>query len=282
MTVSAKETADAAMFVGTAFNSTIKNVTVNGKLVSTGGQVDNKRFALAGICGFIIAKEGQKSLVEGCTSNVEVNAAPGANTRNGATCVMYGGIVSFATTDKSADARVTLKSCVNNGTMNVSLARCSGITPTANYATTIEDCTNNGDQINTCTLSGRIGNIVCNLAAESEVINCVNNGDIDLTVTGYSGTVGGLIALVGSDVKCLVKGGGNYGTIKTVSTAGKYIGLLWANHNKTVPTSDMVASGRLFIDGKEVEINAENYMSYLGYVKDPTCLSNITWVAPTK
>ena len=36
------------------------------------------------------------------------------------------------------------------------------------------------------------------------------------------------------------------------------------------------------IDGKEVEINAENYMSYLGYVKDPTCLSNITWVAPTK
>ena len=282
MTVSAKETADAGMFVGTAFNSTIKNVTVNGKLVSTGGQVDNKRFAIAGICGFIIAKEGQKSLVEGCTSNVEVNAAPGANTKNGATCVMYGGIVSFATTDKSADARVTLKSCVNNGTMNVSLARCSGITPTANYATTIEDCTNNGDQINTCTLSGRIGNIVCNLAAESEVINCVNNGDIDLTVEGYSGTVGGLIALVGSDVKCQVKGGGNYGTIKTVSTAGKYIGLLWANHNKTVPTSDMVASGRLFIDGKEVEINAENYMSYLGYVKDPTCLSNITWVAPTK
>ena len=282
MTVSAKETADAGMFVGTAFNSTIKNVTVNGKLVSTGGQVDNKRFALAGICGFIIAKEGQKSLVEGCTSNVEVNAAPGANTKNGATCAMSGVIVSFATTDQSADARVTLKSCVNNGTMNVSLARCSGITPTANWATTLEDCTNNGDQINKCTLSGRIGNIVCNLAAESEVINCVNNGDIDLTVEGYSGTVGGLIALVGSDVKCQVKGGGNYGTIKTLSTAGKYIGLLWANHNKTVPTSDMVVSGRLFIDGKEVEINADNYMSYLGYVKDPTCLSNITWVAPTK
>ena len=77
-----------------------------------------------------------------------------------------------------------------------------------------------------------------------------------------------------------ISGGGNYGTIKTLNTAGKYIGLLWANHNNKIPTEGMVASGRIFVDGVEREINESNYMENLGYMKNPEVVTGITWVAP--
>jgi hypothetical protein len=108
----------------------------------------------------------------------------------------------------------------------------------------------------------------------------VNNGDLDATAEGYKGTAGGIFALAGSATITGIEGGGNYGTIKTLSTAGKYAGLLWANHNNTFPTTNIVASGRLFIDGVEKEISEANYMEHLGSIKDPSCVSNILWVAP--
>jgi hypothetical protein len=107
----------------------------------------------------------------------------------------------------------------------------------------------------------------------------VNNGDLEAT-NNYKGTVGGIFALAGSATITGIEGGGNYGTIKTLSTAGKYIGLLWANHNNTIPTKNMVASGRIIVDGVERDINASNYMEHVGFIKDPSCVTDITWVAP--
>ena len=282
MTVSAKETADAGMFVGTAFNSTIKNVTVNGKLVSTGGQVDNKRFSLAAICGFAYVSESNATLVENCVSNVEVAAESGANTKNGATSCMYGGIVAFATSNSGAEGRVTIKNCVNNGDMNVTLGRCSGICPTANCSTIVEKCTNNGNQVNAF-LDGRLANIVCNLAANSSVIDCVNNGNVEATNPEYKGTIAGLVALMGNDT-CSLEGGANYGTIKAPATVQEAHGLLVAYFNKFIYAKDVVASGRMFIDGKEVEITESNYMKNIGRINSANAakITNITWVAPTK
>jgi hypothetical protein len=108
----------------------------------------------------------------------------------------------------------------------------------------------------------------------------VNNGDLDATAEGYSGTAGGILALAGSVSITGIEGGGNYGTIKTLSTAGKYIGLLWANHNNTIPTKNVIASGRIIVDGVERDINASNYMEHVGFIKDPSCVTDITWVAP--
>ena len=142
--------------------------------------------------------------------------------------------------------------------------------------------TNNGNQVNTVA-DGRLGNVVCNVSHYCTLKNCVNNGDIDATAAGYKGTVGGVFALAGSATITGVEGGGNYGTIRTVSTAGtnlKYVGLLWANHNNTFPTTNIVASGRIIVDGVEREINESNYMSNLGSMKDASCVSNIIWVAP--
>ncbi len=280
MNISATGQADAGMLVGTAYNSTISNVKVNGSLVSTGTTKSN-RFSLGGICGYAFSENDVNTVIDGATVNVEVNAVGGTNLSNGGAGAMYGGIVGFATAVNAADKSIVIvKNCVNNGNMNVTLGRCSGIVATANTGVTMQDCTNNGNQVNKIT-DGRLGNIVCNMAHYTKMINCVNNGDIDATAEGYKGTVGGLLALTGSETCLEITGGGNYGTIRTVSTVGeKYRGLLWANHNRKTPTSGLIASGRLFIDGVEVEINASNYMQYLGWNTYPEILQNITWVAP--
>ena len=192
---------------------------------------------------------------------------------------MYGGICGFATTPNAAqDHKVTIKNCVNNGNMNVKIGRCSGILATANTGVILEDVTNNGNQVNTVA-NGRLGNIVCNISHHCTLKNCVNNGDLEAT-NNYSGTVGGIFALAGSATITGIEGGGNYGTIKTLSGAGKYIGLLWANHNNTFPTKNITASGRIIVDGVERTINEANYMENIGYMKDKSCVTNILWSAP--
>ena len=282
--VTATDQADAGMLVGTAIHSTISNVKIDGKIVSAGSSA-SKRFSIGGVCGYAYAgviseTEVGKTLFEGCVVNADVEFDGGANQANGATCAMYGGIVGFGTTP-NADAahKVTIKNCVNNGDMTVKIGRCSGIIATANTGVVLEDVTNNGNQVNTVA-NGRLGNVVCNISHYCTLKNCVNNGDLDATAEGYKGTAGGIFALAGSATITGIEGGGNYGTIKTLSTAGKYAGLLWANHNNTFPTSNIVASGRLFIDGVEVAISEANYMDYLGSIKDASCVSSILWVAP--
>lgn len=277
--VTATGQADAGMLVGTSYNSTIQNVKINGEIISTGTTVA-KRFALGAVCGFAYGESDKYTTIQNAEVNVNVEIDGGANQANGAGCAMYGGIAGFATGPNAEGSwGVHIKGCTNNGDMNVKLGRCSGILATANCHTIIEDCTNNGDQVNKIA-NGRLGNIVCNVSHYSTLINCVNNGDLDATAEGYSGTVGGIFALAGSANGCSITGGGNYGTIKTLSSAGKYIGLLWANHNAVIPTTGLVASGRIIVDGVEREINESNYMSNIGSIKNPESVTNITWVAP--
>lgn len=282
--VTATGQADAGMLVGTAIHSTISNVKIGGKIVSAGSTVA-KRLSIGGVCGYAYAgviSEGVTgvTLFENCTVDAEVEFDGGKNQANGATCAMYGGICGFATTpNAAADHKVTIRNCVNNGDMTVKIGRCSGIIATANTGVILENVTNNGDQVNTVA-NGRLGNIVCNISHHCTLKNCVNNGDLEAVAEGYSGTVGGIFALAGSATITGIEGGGNYGTIKTLSTAGKYIGLLWANHNNTFPTSGLVASGRIIVDGVEREINESNYMDHIGSMKDKSCVSNILWVTP--
>lgn len=282
--VTAEGTADAGMLVGTAIHSTISNVKIGGKVVSAGSTA-SARFSLGGVCGYAYAgviSEGVTgtTLFENCTVDATVEFDGGKNQANGATCAMYGGIVGFATTpNAAADHKVKIKNCVNNGDMTVKVGRCSGIIATANTGVILEDVTNNGDQVNTVA-NGRLGNIVCNISHHCTLKNCVNNGDLTAIADGYSGTVGGIFALAGSATITGIEGGGNYGTIKTLSSAGKYIGLLWANHNNTFPTKNIVASGRIIVDGVEREITESNYMEHVGSIKDKTCVSDILWVAP--
>ena len=286
LTLSASGVADAGVVAGTVYCSTIENVKVNARITSGGTVATSSRFAVGGIAGYIFsfydAGVAYDSWIKDCEVTAEVNFDCGANAANNAACVMYGGIAAFSTNTKD-DSRIHIEDCVNNGTMTVKIGRCSGICPTANYGTIIQGCTNNASQVNTIA-NGRVGQIVCNLAAKSAVIDCVNTGD--LTTTDSQTTTAAIVALLGDD-SVYIEGGervANTGTI--LGGNKKYLSLLAANNNKFDHVSDVVLSGKLGeykSDGNHVmySVDAGNIMEYIGYINADYAekVSNITYVA---
>ena len=289
LNLSATAVSDAGVIAGTTYCSTIENVHVTATINSTGSTMA-KRFAIGGITGFAYSVYDTGEAVsydvhiKDCTVTATVNIDTGTNAENGANSVMYGGIVAFATNIKD-DSRVYIENCENNGTMTTSIGRCSGICPTANYGTIIQGCTNNADQVNTYNNSNgaRIGQICCNLASYSGLIDCVNTGN--LTTSHSASTAAGLVALMGQDT-CFIEGGervANTGTIIGANT--KYLGLLCANTNKFDHISNVILSGKTGVykaDGNhEINaVNASNFMEFIGYVNKDYAekMTNITYV----
>lgn len=276
MTVSATGQADAGMLVGTALNSTIENVVVNGKIISS-GTTASSRFATGGVCGFICAKDDASSFMKNCTSNVEAEIIGGANAANGAGAAQYGGIVGFSTYNKKT-GRVTISECVNNGNMKVTLGRCSGIVATPNGGSIITDCVNNGDQINSIA-DGRLGNICCVIGQDGKIINCVNNGDLEANSYTTGGTAAGIAAMLNHN-SVTMEGGANYGTIKSSRSDGDLTGLLVANFSKFSYVKNVVVSGGLVINGTAIDLNAGNYMQYIGKYADATNITGLSWEDP--
>ena len=287
LTLTASGQADAGVIAGTTYCSTIENVKVNATINST-GTTSTKRFAVGGISGFMFSVYDSEtatsydSYIKNCEVTATVNMDCGEyNTANNANCVMYGGMVGFATNIKD-DSRNHIEDCVNNGTMTVKLGRCSGIVPTCNYGTIVKGCTNNASQVNSI-VDGRVGQIVCNLSVNSAVIDCVNNGD--LTTTGASTTAGALVALIGDD-SVYIEGGeriANTGTILGCNST--YLGLICANHNKFDHVSNVILSGHLGLyksDGNHemYAVNSSNIMSYIGRINSAYAdkITNITYV----
>lgn|GEM_PF-1157704 len=287
LTLTASGLADAGVIAGTTYCSTIENVKVNATINSTGTSV-TKRFAVGGISGFMFSvydtaePKAYDSYIKNCEVTATVNMDCGSvNTANSASCVMYGGIVGFATNIKD-DSRNHIEDCVNNGTMTVRLGRCSGIVPTCNYGTIVKGCTNNASQVNTI-VGGRVGQIVCNLSVNSALIDCVNNGD--LTTTDPGTTTGALAALVGDDT-VYIEGGeriANTGTILGCNTT--YLGLIGANMTKFDHISNIVLSGHLGVyksDGNHemYAVNSSNIMSYVGKIGSGYAekMTNITYI----
>ncbi len=287
--LSASGEADAGVLVGTANSSTIENVKVNAKITSTGTS-STKRFAVGGIAGFLFStfnsEEGiaKDTFVKNCEVTAEVSMDCGSNAAAGATGVMYGGIAAFSTNAKN-DSRIHIENCVNNGTMTVKVGRCSGICPTANYGTYMEHCTNNASQFNTIE-NGRIGQICCNLSAQSHLLDCVNTGDV--TTTDAATRTGALVSLVG-DNTAYIEGGertANTGTI--LGGDPNYLGLICGYNNKFDHISDLVLSGRIGLykaDGNHemYPVNSGNVMEYIGNLNKDYAdkVTNITYISPS-
>ena len=286
ITLSATGAADAGVVVGTAFCSTIENVHVTAKVTSTAGASTGARFAVGGVVGFMFSVTDSDtvydSYVKDCEVTATVNMVKGNNTGNGATGVMYGGIVAFATSVKEDTACNHIENCVHNGTMTVDIPRCSGICSTANCGTHIEGCTNNASQVNTFE-NGRVGQICCNLSVRSHLKDCVNTGD--LTTSDSQTTTGALVALMGDDT-AYIEGGervANTGTIIGGNT--KYLSLLCANNNKFDHLSDLKVAGKLGVykaDGNHemYAISPATIMDFIGYINPAYIekVSNITFV----
>ena len=291
VTISATEVADAGIIAGTAACSTIENVKVSGTINSSGSTINNKRFAIGGIAGFLFCeydatnKVAHESFIKNCEVTATVSIDGGTNMANGAGAVMYGGIVGFATkANENTDGRNHIQNCVNNGTMTVKIGRCSGIVATCNRATYIEGCTNNASQVNTV-VNGRIGQIVCNMSNYSAMIDCVNTGN--LTTTDSQTTTGALVALCGHN-SCYIKGGtrvANTGTILGGNTAN--LGLLAANISACDYVKDVILSGKLGVykaegDPEMYEVTNENIMTYIGPVNSSytSKVTGISYVNP--
>lgn len=284
--VTASGMADIGVIAGTVYCSTVENVKVTGSITST-GTTSTKRFSVGGIAGFIFSvydlSEGKSydSYIKDCEVTATVDIDCGSNTANGAGGAMYGGIVAFATNVKD-DSRNHIENCVNNGTMNVKLGRCSGIVPTCNYGTIVKGCTNNASQFNTIA-AGRIGQIVCNLSVNSAIIDCVNNGD--LTTTDPATTTSAIAALVGDD-SVYIEGGeriANTGTI--LGRNATYLGFIGANMTHFDHISDVILSGRLGLydeggNHQMYAVNSSNIMSYIGKIGSgyDDKISNITYI----
>ncbi len=280
-TVGGLSTGDAGVLAGTVYASTIENVKIKATIKTEGTQTDNKRFAVGGLAGFVFccSSEGDllESSIKNCEVEVTVTGGSGKNTKSGATASMFGGIAGFVTGDKSA-ARDTIANCVVRGTITADQGRCSGLLATANNATIIKDCTNYASQVNNFA-NGRIGNLVSLLNLDCHMINCTNRGD--LTTSDSNTTTAGMVALL-NDNSCTVEGGGNYGNIRTGNAAANGRGLLVANFSKYSSFKDVVVSGTLGMVGGEVyEINAENFMDYIGGGSKAK-VSGLTYVAPAQ
>ena len=290
LTLKAAATADAGVLAGTVAGSTIENVTVNATLTVPGADVDNKRFTVGGIAGFVFGTPDAPSLIKDCTVTATATVESGKNTKNGATCVHYGGIVGFSTTASGVtEIACTLDHCVNNGTITAKSGRSAGIVAAANLATLIKNCVNNATHTNSFA-NARIAQIVCNLGNYSGVVDCTNNGD--LTTTDAKTTTGGMVALFNGD-ETYLEGGTNTGTIITgfdPSTDGNnrnFSGIIGANINKFKYVKDFVVSGKYGhykgADAPEMEtVTAENFRDYIGYRTEANDakITGLTYVAP--
>lgn len=264
--ISAESQADAGVLVGTSISSTIQNVRVSGNLTSTGNGVENKRFSIGGIAGFVFntASASTSSVIKDCQVNLIVKVDGGKNMKNGAGGAMYGGIAGFVTTAQD-DSRNQIENCVNSGEITACVGRCSGICATANYGGYFTNCTNNANQTNSI-VDGRIGNVISVLYKNAKVDGLVNNGNL---TTSDAKTHAGAIVSFFNDDAIVMTGGKNTGTIIGGNTS--YLGLLGGNISKFASISGVTVGGKLGVykaDGNHemIDVNAGNFKDYIGNV----------------
>ena len=280
--------ADAGILAGTlSFGSLVENITISGKMTSTGTATDNKRLALGGIAGFAFAKPGYNTLIRNCEVTLDITGDSGANTKAGATAVQAAGLVGFSTVDADdSEARVSIENCtVKASTIDISCGRASALVAAANIGTILTGCVNYADVENDY-VNARIGGLVCMQGINSALVNCENRGNV--TTTDTKTTTGGMVALI-QGAGAYIQGGGNYGVVTsgfaTDGSGRNFYGLVGANLNNFVSISGVTVSGKLINSSGEINVTAENFIDncYIGWWKDETYKAKITdckYVAP--
>lgn len=260
--LSASSQADAAILVGSAYNgAAVENCVNNIPLEILGTETDAKRFACGVFVGYACSSDNSVSL-SSLVNNAAIKADAGANTANGATGVMVGGIAAFCT--GSGTGVTTVESCENKADITARCGRSSGIAATMNVKTMMRYCVNRGNQINTF-VNGRVGNLTCIMGSGCSMDDCTNYGDV--ITSDPATTTAGMIALLNAD-NVVVSGGGNYGTV--ISALDKYHGLLCANFSRFASVKGCYvggACGTYSADGNHVmhELNATTWINHIGY-----------------
>lgn len=168
---------DCGVVAGLVYEATVRNVVNKASIAFDGAAPDNIRMTI-GMVGLAFADKNGARL-EKLVNHGALTATSGGNTKNGATGIHVGGIVGFSSNKSNTTAVVTIAECTNYGDLDTQVARASGIVAAANRYTEIENCVNEGDNVNAFATvnSARIGNITCITAAGSKITNTVNRGN---------------------------------------------------------------------------------------------------------
>lgn len=249
---------DCGVVAGLVYEATVRNVVNKASIAFDGAAPDETRMTI-GMVGLAFADKNGARL-EKLVNHGALTATSGGNTKNGATGIHVGGIVGFSSNKSNTTAVVTIAECANYGDLDTQVARASGIVAAANRYTEIENCVNEGDNVNAFATvnSARIGNITCITAVGSKITNTVNRGNV---ICKTSGAAGGIICLVNDDGNAFV-GCENYGLV--ITDRANYKGTLFGQCNKAARFSDCIAQGDLgaYEDGSYalVGVNYTNYM----------------------
>ena len=280
------ETSKAGVFgmlAGLVVDATVSNIK-NYAPVTGGGTsslVDNKadgRVAVGGLIGWIHAVKKAvttSDLYNAGQIGTEANPfTKGANTGNGANGFMLGGVIGFSSNNANTLTQ-THTGLVNDGAIYSSTGRCSGIVSSANRYTVLKDCTNNGDIIYSTAptpdeAQQRPANITCIAGEGTELIGCVNKGDL---IAPGNDSAAGIICLANA-TKIKVINCSNIGAtivckgIDTETGKVTYAGAIYGNIGssaKDIVFSNCSASGKV---GKTTDnlltLTADNYFTYVG------------------
>lgn len=265
LSVTASALGDFGVLAGLVQGATIKNIT---SYASISGGATNSLGAnrvTMGIIGFAFVNSVAAN-IEKVLNYGQISAVNGNNTNNGASGVQVAGILGFGTNDLNSTNTVNVTSCVNYGNMSGNVARLSGIVAACNRYTVVTDCINRGKQINTSAHSNktRAGNITCISAVGSQLIRCINYGDLIASGTCQPGGVIGMV----NDNSNVFDSCKNYGKVVAADGIANK-GTLFGYCNKSASFTACVASGDLgtYVDGVNdtmVGVNADNYSQYWG------------------
>lgn len=180
---------DCGVVAGLVYEATVRNVVNKASIAFDGVAPDETRMTI-GMVGLAFADKNGARL-EKLVNHGALTATSGGNTKNGATGIHVGGIVGFSSNKSNTTAVVTIAECANYGDLDTQVARASGIVAAANRYTEIENCVNEGDNVNAFATvnSARIGNITCITAVGSKITNTVNRGNVICKTSGAAGFI---------------------------------------------------------------------------------------------
>ena len=257
LTVTSSAPHSAGLIAGVLYDATVRDVTSYAPLSYKGGASGLMHIALIG--GLYGSEEG--CTVDSVHNRGDLSAENTANLNAGATAIHLAGIVGFSNTPTGSDKRNVISSCNNYGKMTSQAGRTAGILAAANACTSIIDCENRGDQLNTMPKAdgSRLGNICCFTNNGSSITGCKNYGNL---VSTTSGRVGGIVSLPNAGT---YDNNENYGEIVSDS---EYRGVFWGYVTQAAAWSGGHASGKVgTYNGGSVQYDLyseDNKVKYLG------------------
>lgn len=234
LTVTSSVPHSAGLIAGVLYDATVRDVTSYAPISYKGSASGLMHIALIG--GLYGSEVG--CTIDSVHNRGDLSAENIANLNAGATGIHLAGIAGFSNAPTGNDKRNVISSCNNYGKMTSQAGRTAGILAAANACTSIIDCENRGDQLNTMpkTDGGRLGNICCYATNNSSITGCKNYGNL---VSTTSGRVGGIVSLPNAGA---YENNENYGEIISDSD---YRGVFWGYVTQAAAWKGGTASGKV-------------------------------------